>query len=140
MFAGCNCSLWTAVSCVFVLLCVIMVSAGSLCMQVQVWVCVCVCVLSSHIIHCSTMSWFHISALESPGIIMLDFLSVYLFLCLLLSLSLSFSLPILPFFKLFFLNNKHFVHVPLSFPTPSPKTNLPYRPKLAYNVKLHVAV
>lgn len=43
-----------------------------LCVQVPV------CVECSHIIYRSTMGWFHISALESPGIIILDFLSVSL--------------------------------------------------------------
>lgn len=58
--------------------------------------CVCVC-------HSGTMSWFHISALESPWIIILDFLSIFLFFLVLLSFS-SFSLnfsdpvPLLSFF------------------------------------------
>lgn len=56
-----------------------------LCVQVPV------CVECSHIIYRSTMSWFHISALESPGIIILDFLPVSLSRHLLPAKSISLS-------------------------------------------------
>lgn len=63
--------------------------------------CICVCVwLSSHIIHSGTMSWFHISALESPWIIILDFLSSFVscsLLLLFLFLRLSFIFLFAPF-------------------------------------------
>lgn len=61
------------------------VHSCGLCVQVPV------CVECSHIIYRSTMSWFHISALESPGIIILDFLSVSLSRHLLLAKSILLS-------------------------------------------------
>ncbi len=71
-------------------------------------------ILNSHIIHSSTMSWFRISAVESPRIIILDFLSVSLFLPLLLLYALF--LCNIYFFIVVFAHFLHFKQILSSSP------------------------